>query len=172
MEPLHRYIPNILSALRIFLIFPFTYSLAYDDMPAVILIVITMILTDYFDGYLARKWNVVSDAGKILDPLADKICVAAVALVLVFLRGFPLLLVILLVLRDVLILIAGFLILRKDSHVPVSNVLGKVTVGIVAACLLIYLFRLDFLKAPAVILTAVMLVVSSVSYWKMFRSTI
>jgi len=172
MQPLFRYIPNILSGLRVFLIFPFTYSLAYDDMPAVLLIVITMILSDYFDGYLARKWNVVSDAGKILDPLADKLCIAAVGLVLVFLRGFPLLLVILLVLRDILILTAGFLLIRKDSHVPAFNVPGKVTVGVVAVCLLIYLFRVDFLKLPAVILTVIMLVISSVSYWKMFRQAI
>ena len=69
MEPLYRYIPNTLSVLRVFLILPFTYSLAYDDMLAVLLIAVTMILTDYFDGYLARKRNVVSDAGKILEPL-------------------------------------------------------------------------------------------------------
>jgi CDP-diacylglycerol--glycerol-3-phosphate 3-phosphatidyltransferase len=172
MESLYRYIPNTLSVLRVFLILPFTYSLAYDDMPAVLLIAVTMILTDYFDGYLARKWNVVSDAGKILDPLADKLCVASVGLVLVFLRGFPLFLIILLLLRDGLILLAGFLMIRKNSQVPVSDALGKVTVGVVSACLLIYLFRLDPLKAPAVILTIIMLFVSSVSYWKMFRSTV
>lgn len=172
MEPLYRYIPNILSGLRIFLIIPFTYSLAYDDMTAVILITATMILSDYFDGYLARKWNVVSDAGKILDPIADKLCVAAIGLVLVFLRGFPLLLVILFVIRDIIILIAGFLLMRKDSHVPVSNALGRVTVSVVAICLLVYLFRVNFLKSPAVIFTVIMLVMSSISYWKMFREVV
>lgn len=154
------------------MIIPFTYSLAYDDMTAVVLITVTMVLSDYFDGYLARKWDVVSDAGKILDPLADKLCVAAIGLVLVFMRGFPLMLVILLVLRDILILIAGFLSIRKDSHVPISNALGKVTVGVIAGCLLIYLFRVDFLKSPAVILTVIMLVVSSVSYWRLFQRII
>lgn len=154
------------------MIIPFTYSLAYDDMTAVVLITVTMILSDYFDGYLARKWDVVSDAGKILDPLADKLCVAAIGLVLVFMRGFPLMLVVLIVLRDILILIAGFLLIRKDSDVPISNTLGKVTVGIIAVCILIYLFQVDFLKSPAVILTVIMLVASSVSYWRLFQRII
>lgn len=169
---MYRFIPNLISGLRIFLIIPFTYSLAYDDMTAVVLITVTMILSDYFDGYLARKWDVVSDAGKILDPLADKLCVAAIGLVLVFMRGFPLMLAILLVLRDILILIAGVLLIRKDSHVPISNDLGKVTVGIIALCLLIYLFQVDFLKSPAVVLTVIMLAVSTVSYWRAFQRII
>lgn len=172
MISLHTHIPNILSGLRVFLIIPFIYSLAYDDMVAVFLIVVTMILSDYFDGYLARKWNLVSDSGKILDPLADKLCVAAIGIVLVFLRGFPLLLAMVLVLRDILILIAGLLMMRKYPQVPVSNVLGRVTVSVVAFCMLVYLFRVDFLKSPAVILTVIMLVISSVSYWKKFREVL
>lgn len=172
MIPLHTHIPNILSGLRVFLIIPFIYSLAYDDMVAVFLIVVTMILSDYFDGYLARKWNLVSDSGKILDPLADKLCVAAIGIVLVFLRGFPLLLAMVLVLRDILILIAGLLMMRKYPLVPVSNVLGRVTVSVVAFCMLVYLFRVDFLKSPSVILTVIMLVISSASYWKKFREAL
>jgi CDP-diacylglycerol--glycerol-3-phosphate 3-phosphatidyltransferase len=164
VEILYKHIPNMLSGLRIFLIIPFIYSLAYDDMPAVVLIAVTMILTDYFDGFLARRWNIESETGRILDPLADKICVASVGLVLVFLRGFPPLLLIAMIARDLGILLTGLLVIRNRSVVPVSNILGKITAGVMAACLLVYLFEIGFLKAPAVIITIIMLVVSSLSY--------
>lgn len=171
MEIFYKHIPNILSGLRIFLVIPFIYSLAYDDMPAVVLIAVTMVLTDYFDGFLARKWNIESETGRILDPLADKICVASVGLVLVFLRGFPPLLLIALILRDLGILLAGLLVIRNRSVVPVSNILGKVTAGVIAACLLIYLFQIEVLKAPAVVFTVIMLVLSSLSYLIVLRES-
>jgi CDP-diacylglycerol--glycerol-3-phosphate 3-phosphatidyltransferase len=169
MEILYKHIPNILSGLRIFLVIPFIYSLAYDDMPAVVLIALAMILSDYFDGFLARRWNIETETGRILDPLADKICVASVGLVLVFLRGFPPLLLIAVIVRDLGILLAGLLVIRNKSVVPVSNVLGKMTAGVLAICLLIYLFEIEFLKTPAVVITIIMLVVSSLSYLVVFR---
>jgi CDP-diacylglycerol--glycerol-3-phosphate 3-phosphatidyltransferase len=171
VDNLYKHIPNILSGLRIFLVIPFIYSLAYDDMPAVVLIAATMILTDYFDGFLARRWRAETEAGRILDPLADKICVASVGLVLVFLRGFPPLLLIALLVRDLGILLAGLLVIRNRSAVPVSNFLGKVTVGVIAACLLVYLFEIEFLKTLMVVITIVMLVVSSLSYLAAMRES-
>lgn len=164
MDNLHKHIPNILSGLRIFLVIPFVYSLAYDDMPAVVLIAATMILSDYFDGFLARRWKTETEVGRILDPLADKFCVASVGLVLVLLRGFPPLLLIALIVRDLGILLTGLLVIRSRSEVPVSNILGKVTVGVIAACMLVYLFEIDFLKTLAVVITIIMLIVSSLSY--------
>lgn len=171
MDNLYKHIPNILSGLRIFLVIPFVYSLAYDDMPAVILIAATIILTDYFDGFLARRWRSETEVGRILDPLADKICVASVGMALVFLRGFPPLLLLALIVRDLGILMAGLLVIRNRSAVPVSNVLGKLTVGVIAACLLVYLFEIEFLKTLTVIITIIMLVLSSLSYLAALRES-
>jgi CDP-diacylglycerol--glycerol-3-phosphate 3-phosphatidyltransferase len=168
MDVVRQNIPNALSVMRIIMILPFSYALIYDDMTGVILIMVAILLSDYFDGYLARKWGATSDLGMILDPLADKACVATVGIILVFLRGFPLSLAIAMILRDILIVVAGLMLIRKDTMIPVSNNLGRVTVSSFAACMIVYLFQWNALKAPAVILAVVMLVASSISYARIF----
>ncbi len=60
-------------------------------------------LTDYFDGYYARKWNLVSILGKFLDPITDKILVSSVLIFLVYLGKVDPYSVILLLVRDTLI---------------------------------------------------------------------
>lgn len=168
MDIVRQNIPNALSVMRVIMILPFSYALIYDDMTGVVLIMAAILLSDYFDGYLARKWDATSDLGKILDPLADKICVATVGIILVFLRGFPLSLAIAMILRDILIVIAGLMLIRKDTRIPVSNNLGRVTVSSFALCMIVYLFQWTALKTPAVVLAVVMLLASSVSYGRMF----
>jgi len=68
-------IPNILTVLRIFLTVIFVFCLYQGGIGSTIwaLVVFTLAsLTDYFDGYLARKYNWISSFGKIMDPIADK----------------------------------------------------------------------------------------------------
>jgi len=154
------------------MIVPFIYALIYENITGMFLIMITILSTDYFDGFLARRWNATSDLGRILDPLADKICVAATGIVLVVLRGFPIPLAAAMILRDIIILMAGLYLVRRDFPIPVSNNIGRATVGVFAACMIVYLFRLNFLKAPVVILTVGMLILSLVSYGRMFLRTI
>ncbi|MEE9555386.1 MAG: CDP-alcohol phosphatidyltransferase family protein, partial [candidate division Zixibacteria bacterium] len=161
-------IPNALSILRIIMIIPFIYAFVYEDYLGVVLILATILATDYFDGYLARKWDASSDLGRVLDPLADKITVASIGILMVFLRGFPLWLALGLVVRDLLILIAAFQMMRKELPIPVSNNLGRFTVGVFAATMIVYLFRLNIMKTPAVLLSTIMIVWSMISYGRVY----
>ncbi len=71
-------IPNLLTLLRILLIIPFCYfvtaGIQWDALALVIFVVAAF--TDWFDGFYARRFKQFSDAGKLLDPLADKLLVA------------------------------------------------------------------------------------------------
>ena len=78
-------IPNLLSLFRILIIPVLVYLLTYTDRVSGLLAALLFVLgsvTDYFDGYLARRQRSVSDLGKILDPLADKLMVASTLIML------------------------------------------------------------------------------------------
>ncbi len=172
MGPLKRNLPNILSGLRLILIIPFVLAIRRHDNLVVIVSAVSIVLTDYLDGKLARTWNVVSSTGKILDPVADKICTVLAALSLVYFRGFPLWLLILIISRDAIILLASLAVLKLRHIVPVSNVIGKITMVIIALCLMVYLFDIEAFMPAMVIITVVALIISTISYSIGFLKTI
>lgn len=78
-------IPNLLSLSRILIIPILVYLLTFPDRASSLLaaaLFLVASVTDYFDGYLARRHKSVSDIGKILDPLADKLMVASALIML------------------------------------------------------------------------------------------
>ncbi|MBZ4671933.1 MAG: CDP-diacylglycerol/glycerol-3-phosphate3-phospha tidyltransferase [Deferribacteraceae bacterium] len=96
-------LPNQLTMLRVILIPAFLIFLYFDrPMTNIIAAVIFTVasLTDFIDGYLARKYNIVTDLGKILDPVADKILVASSLIALMELGRVEGVVVILLLSRD------------------------------------------------------------------------
>ena len=128
------YISNLLSLLRIALIFPIVYLLKINTANGNVLLIglaVMLISSDYFDGFFSRKLNQVTELGKLLDPLADKISMAVILVAMILFRKFPLSLVILLIYRDLLILAAGTLVARRGK-IPESNWWGKVNTTVVS----------------------------------------
>lgn len=73
-------IPNILTILRVFLTLGFLFFITKSGLSSVLIAIAIFAVasvTDYYDGYYAKKYNVVSDFGKIMDPIADKFLILA-----------------------------------------------------------------------------------------------
>ena len=119
-------IPNILSCLRIVLVFVFLAVFFYGNKFVAVGVFLFAGITDIVDGFLARKNNWVTDAGKILDPIADKLMQCAALVCLTVANMVPLWFSLPYILKEALMLLGGLFMLKKrDVHV-VSNVFGKI----------------------------------------------
>jgi len=85
------------------------------------------IVSDFIDGMVARATGTVSDWGKILDPLADKIGIAAFLITLTAIGRIALWFTMVIVIRDILIGCAGLYLVRRLPSPPVSNIWGKLS---------------------------------------------
>ncbi len=120
-------IPNILTLLRIIMI-PIFYVVFFSDITNsslfAALIFIVASLTDWFDGFLARKWSLVTNFGKIMDPLADKLLVMTALVCLLTSFRIPAWAVIVILAREMAI--TGLRIIAASEGVVVAaDMLGK-----------------------------------------------
>ena len=116
-------LPNKLTILRVIMIVPFVIvMLAGSAVPAgkwiALALFIVASLTDFVDGYLARKYNLVTNFGKFMDPLADKLLVYSALICLVALEQFPVWMVIVIVSRE--FIISGFRLIASDNGVVIA----------------------------------------------------
>ena len=98
-----RWIPNVLTCVRILLIAPFARALMVQDYRCALIIFAIASLTDGLDGFLARRFNWRSRFGAVADPLADKALLISAYLMLTYTSVFPLWLFALVLGRDLLI---------------------------------------------------------------------
>lgn len=133
-------VPNILSLIRILLL-PVMYYLVKNNFSSIyiVLTVCLIMLTDGLDGYLARKYKMVSNLGKILDPLADKVIILGTAFIAFFYRKFPLWAIGIIILRELFVVASILFIYKKNRVVGKANIFGKIMVVLLEISILMYL---------------------------------
>ena len=122
-------IPNFLSILRILLVFPIIYSLQSELYLLAALLFFISSFTDFFDGYLARRYALESELGAFLDLIADKILVISILIWLVFVFSNQALTIIsiLVVLREIIITSFRYYLILNNADIELTkaNKYGK-----------------------------------------------
>lgn len=146
-------IPNLLSLIRIILIPVFLVLFLKGSYLAAVIVLAISGLTDLFDGKIARAFNQISNLGKLLDPIADKLTQITLAIAYFFyfhasddalLRGASWLFWIF-VLKELLMLVGGLLLLTHDITPQAAIMYGKVaTVAYYVVMILLLLFSPGF----------------------------
>ena len=135
-------IPNLLSLIRLLMIpvIIWLYCEKEDYLAAAIMTVLSG-LTDIADGIIARKFHLVSDLGKILDPIADKLTQAALIFCLISKFEWMLWLFIFFAVKEITMGISGLIVIKKKDVVNSSQWFGKLaTVVLYAVMILLFLF--------------------------------
>ncbi|MHC1737211.1 MAG: CDP-alcohol phosphatidyltransferase family protein [Ignavibacteriaceae bacterium] len=140
-------ISNLLSLFRLFLAIPFWFLLdgvpKGENMPALLILIVLGAASDFLDGYFARKFNQITEFGKLIDPLADKVCISAITIKLFLLGLISPLFFYMIIGRDILIFIGGIYISSKVKKIIPSNMLGKITVSFIALILLLVTLQVN-----------------------------
>ncbi len=134
-------IPNILSLFRLALIplYASLYLSARDNMDYYLAAAILAVscLTDLIDGQIARRFNMVSTLGKILDPFADKLTQATMVVCLAIRHSVLWFLMALLVVKELFQLIAGLLRMKKGKMLKGAQISGKISTTVLFISLIV-----------------------------------
>ena len=148
-----KYIPNILTVLRMVAIPFFIICIAKDMEFYALIIFVLASITDYFDGMIARKYNLISNFGKLMDPLADKFLVltALVSLNVPPISYIHIIVTVIIALRELAVTVLRHYYQKKNIIIA-ANIWGKIKtivqmIGIIAALLLYVIMQnIEFLK--------------------------
>lgn len=135
-------ISNLVSISRILLAFPLAYAIWIYNLEWTLILIGIGLFTDWLDGFLARRLNQISEWGKILDPLADKVIIGFPGFILAVQGRIELWFIFLVVLRDVLILIGALYAKKKLNYVIPSNWLGKIAVNVISLVFIFAIFEI------------------------------
>ncbi len=153
-------VANGLTVSRL-LILPFIvyFLLAGQRFTAFIFICLSL-LTDMIDGFLARRLHQESEAGKILDPICDKLSLIVILGTLFWIGAFPLWGLIVILTRDILILAGSYVIWRNHGKIFKSNMPGRIAGLLFGAMILAFTLNFDIL-ANVMLYVSIMAVISS-----------
>ncbi len=138
----YTYPPNILTAFRFALIPPVVILFMMERRIISLALYLLASLTDLIDGKLARKYGMISNWGKAMDPLADKLLLLSVIVCMYIVGDLPLAIILIVLGKELVMILGGIILYGKDRLVIPSNVVGKIgTVLFSIAVVLAFLKR-------------------------------
>ena len=164
-------LPNKLTVFRVILIIPFVLFLLtdlggdYSDWISLAIFIIAS-LTDMLDGKIARKYNLVTNFGKFMDPLADKLLVSAALICLIEMERIPAWIVVIIISRE--FIISGFRLIASDNNIVIAaSYWGKfkTTFQMIMVCLmLVNISALDVVTQIIMWIATALTIISLVDY--------
>ena len=165
-------LPNKLTIIRVCLIPFFVAALLFDHgnnytmrIVANVLFIVAS-LTDLFDGKIARKYNLVTNFGKFMDPLADKLLVCSALICLIELGQLPAWVVIIIISRE--FIISGFRLVAADNGVVIAaSYWGKFKTTFQMAAVILMIFNIPALTLVTnivVVIAVALTIISLVDY--------
>jgi cardiolipin synthase len=155
-----KYLPNLLSLFRLVLICPFLVFLYRHTYDFAFYTFVLAGATDALDGWLARYFHWTTPFGSMIDPLSDKLLVAASFLSLALLSVLPWWLVILVFLRDITIslgVVAWYIFIKKPiAFAP--TLVSKINTSLQLLLVIVCLFELAFFSFPSWLMTGLFIV--------------
>ncbi|WP_027090156.1 CDP-alcohol phosphatidyltransferase family protein [Thomasclavelia saccharogumia] len=154
-------IPNCLCFFRILLIPVFLYvyfksEYEYHYVIAALVLVLSG-LSDFFDGFIARKYDMVTDFGKLIDPIADKLTQFTIAVTLLFNYPLAWIVLIIIVLKDGMLGIVGLYLYDYGLKIKGASWWGKIA----TAYFYVVVIILIGLHIPDTIVSSIMIITSS-----------
>ena len=170
-KPSNINLANFLSISRIISVFPLIYCLnkminidEYKYYTAFIILYI--FLSDILDGYFARKSNLVTDLGKIIDPVADKICIMVVLIYLIDIYHLPFVMfLVLLSLRDIILLTYTIYLILFYKYVSEANLSGKMFMFITTIMMISFIYNLNLIFQIIIYLLSLILLFISTYFY-------
>lgn len=171
-------IPNMLGYLRILLLplFLYLYTRADTgtDLAIAFIILLVSIMTDFFDGKIARHFNMVTEFGKLLDPIADKLTQAILALAL--LNRYPLMLwfIILFIIRELYMAVMGIYLIKKGKGINGARMYGKVCTTVIFTGVFVLLIfpSLSYVICNIIILTMMLFCIITLLRYLVFHQNL
>ena len=132
---------NFISFSRIILSIPLLLLLDENKLLFAFVIILLIVISDFLDGYVARKADEITNFGKLIDPVADKICMMIVAIYLIITFKLPFLIFfVILAFRDTFLIIIGIYLVFYQEEVFQSNLSGKWFMGISTLMMALFMF--------------------------------
>ena len=151
-------IPNLLTMFRILLLPIIVWLYIFkENYNAAILVLIISGLTDIVDGFVARKFNMVSDLGKILDPFADKLTQWTLFICLAMRYKIILLIVCLFFLKEITLAFMGYIVIKRKDLVNSAKWYGKLNTVIIYTTIVILIIFPDMPIAAVTVMSAICL---------------